>query len=607
LTNIPKLLRIARNSSEELKSQIPRIKRTIILNNSSEGWDNVRLIDVIVIHATGGIEKDVNLSLFEHDLDTSLPLNSTTEKILTGARRSNNPAVYQRTSRARSPRPGKEGAAAGSLKFSAIAPSSTYDSLSRRADTGLSLPPEAERPNWLTDEAMLPSAVPVAQIMVFNLDLGSNSYAPIDFDGTAAAIETQIRELRVDDQFRSMVFIGHGYGNVVLERLLASHTQEQVPKTGFVGAVSKSAFIDSTAAIVFFAAPFLSSDPLIEWTAQALKVSKSAKIFSSLSSKDLITPSKVWAEFLGLAKQKNVCSIAFLEQNLDQGLEEISREKADVDKLKSMLDDVSENPKGIEDVAKFSGPNDAKFWKMCALIDTAVQTHQFLGAAKRGDNNAIKKLIKQSINVNISFGNGQTALHWATREKKINVIKTLVENDSLDIDRQAEDGTTALHLAVSHENLHGFVEEDIMDELLAAGASPSIRDRRGRTPHDIIDLVKKPPLWMKIRLKRAQLVKGPSAWPDLTRGKPPAGIGITACENTTMKLKGVFAARPGQPDNHVQISPSILELIYSDEDAETILESYHGPTPGILVPQVPIKEFCQWFHIPANNVRVAQP
>jgi hypothetical protein len=567
----------------------------------------VRLVDVIVIHAAGGLEKDANLSLFETDIDTSLPLTSTTEKILTGARRSNNPVGFQRASRARSPRPGKEGAAAGLLKLSAIAPSPTYDSLSRRADTGLSQAPEIEKPNWLTDEAMLPSAVPVAQIMVFNLDLGSNSYAPIDFDGTAATIEAQIRELRVGDQFRSMVFIGHGYGNVVLERLLATHSQEQAPKTGFVGAVSKSALIDSTAAVVFFAAPFLSSDPLIEWTAQALKVSKSAKIFSSISSKDLIAPSKTWAGFLELAKQKNICSIAFLELNLDQGLEEISREKADVDKLKAMLDDVSEKPKGIGDVAKFSGPNDEKFWRMCSLIDIAVQKHQFLGAAKRGDNNTIKNLIKQSINVNISFGDGQTALHWATREKKIDVIETLVGNDSLDIDRQAEDGTTALHLSVSHENLHGFVEEDIMDELLAAGASPSIRDRRGRTPNDIIALVKNPPLWMKVRLKRAQLVKGPSAWPDLTIGKPPAGIGITACENTTMKLKGIFAARPGQPDNHIQISPSILELIYSDQDAETILESYHGSAPGIRVPEIQIKEFCQWFHIPANNVRSIQP
>jgi hypothetical protein len=477
---------------------------------------------------------------------------------------------------------------------------------SRRADSGLSQLPEAEKSNWLTDEAMLSSAMPVAQIMVFNLDLGSNSHAPIDFDGTAVEIVAQIRELRVDDQFRSMVFIGHGYGNVVLERLLASHSQEQPPRAGVKGAVSIPAFIDSTAAVVFFAAPFLSSDPLIEWTAQALKISKSAKIFTSLSSKDLITSSKTLDEFLKLAKQKNICSIAFLEQNVDPSLGEISREKADVDKLKAMLDDVSEKRKGIGDVAKFSGPNDEKFWKMCGLIDTAVQTHQFLGAAKRGDNNTIKKLIKQSINVNISYEDGQTALHWATRRKKINVIKTLVGNDSLDIDRQAQDGTTALHLAVSHENLHGFVEEDIMDELLAAGASPSIRDRQGRTPNDIIALVKNPPLWMKIRLKKAQLVKGPSARPDLIKGKPPDGVGITACENTTMKLKGIFAARPGEPDNHVQISPSILELIYSEEDAETILESYHGPAPGIPVPEVQIKEFCQWFHIPMNNVSYSQ-
>mmetsp|Transcript_35142 Transcript_35142/g.78086 ORF Transcript_35142/g.78086 Transcript_35142/m.78086 type:complete len:770 (+) Transcript_35142:389-2698(+) len=108
------------------------------------------------------------------------------------------------------------------------------------------------------------------------------------------------------------------------------------------------------------------------------------------------------------------------------------------------------------------------------------QAEELIGAATKGDAEAVKNLLKGSAGSVAGFINGQnengrTALHWASEKGNTEVVRRLL-NGGADKEVTNKHGFTALHYA-SEE---GFPE--IVQLLLDRGADTNVKEKRGKTP-----------------------------------------------------------------------------------------------------------------------------
>jgi hypothetical protein len=580
----------------------PKIDEDILFEVEAAGRAGVRLIDVFAIYVSRGKDGKADTSIFE-------------QKETEAMRRKADADIWKQTQpailasgmlrRTRTGRLTKEPAV--QLKgegTNLVVPSGAAPESFPR-DDGYASPTEKSKGffNWLADDEVLPSFLPVARIVGFNIDLKSNMHAPLDFDAMANDIAGRISAMRAKDQRRAAVLIGHGYGNIVLKRLLSDQVQES------------ASFKGSTAMVLFFGAPFLGLDPLLDWTAQSLNLTKKESMFSSKSTKDLASSSQSWSKFLEDLRAQDISSYAFLEKNFGATLESGSEKDPayGAQELKLDVDRFMDTTASIGDVAKFSGRQDPNFRLMCTHVAAGVEAHQFLGAVGRGDADEVRVWMNRSVNCNISSMTGNTALHIATRKKYLHVLKPLLEDDKINLDSRDNNGRTALHLAVlrgeSTTKILGATTLDykdidykIVDELLAAGANPDVRDHDQLTPRDIA-YKQGAPTWMQDLLRRPQLVRGPSRPERLKRERNLTGATLNACERMTISFKEVYAANspardfpgPEKPDTYRQISPSVKELIYDSSSARELFKSFHSEFASEVA-------ICQWFHIPMNNV-----
>ena len=138
----------------------------------------------------------------------------------------------------------------------------------------------SKKVNWLIDENMLRSQFPVARIIGFCLNLRSmndsmkSSDATIKLASLANEIGKKLQLLREGCGSRSIVFIGHGYGTLLIERLL------NASPTGTLSVLAKD-LKESTSAIGLFAPPS-TIDRLIEWSSRSLGISRDATVFKNL-------------------------------------------------------------------------------------------------------------------------------------------------------------------------------------------------------------------------------------------------------------------------------------------------------------------------------------
>ena len=283
----------------------PKIDQVVILDVDPSGRDGVGLIDVFAIYVSRGKDGKADTSIFEQT-ETETPKRRVEPDIWTQPLSPN--LAGGRLWGARTGRLTKE--LTNQLKADAVT-----SEPSLREDGYISPNEKSKGFNWLADEGVLPSFLPVARIVGFNIDLKSNMHAPLDFDRIATEITSRITTIRAKDQRRAVVFVSHGYGAIVLKRLLSGEVQES------------ASFKGSTAVVLFFGAPFLSLDPLLNWTAQSLSLSKKENLFGSKSAKDLVSPSQSWSKFLRDLKQQDISSYAFLEQSFSAANEGTSEKE----------------------------------------------------------------------------------------------------------------------------------------------------------------------------------------------------------------------------------------------------------------------------------------
>ena len=108
--------------------------------------------------------------------------------------------------------------------------------------------------------------------------------------------------------------------------------------------------------------------------------------------------------------------------------------------------------------------------------------------ACRGDKGEhpeeIERLLKLGADIDVRNSKGKTALHYAAKAGFINVIKLLVEK-GVTIDATGSDGETALFEAIRSTIKNREKQLAALEALLIHGANPNVKNRKGLTPLQI--------------------------------------------------------------------------------------------------------------------------
>ena len=110
-----------------------------------------------------------------------------------------------------------------------------------------------------------------------------------------------------------------------------------------------------------------------------------------------------------------------------------------------------------------------------ASAQTTTAGLELIAAARRADAVAVRALLAAGVDANTRYGDGTTALHWATHRDAADLVTHLIAAGA-DVNTADDHGVTALSLAC----VNGSVA--IVQTLLAAGADVNATRRNGETP-----------------------------------------------------------------------------------------------------------------------------
>ena len=88
-------------------------------------------------------------------------------------------------------------------------------------------------------------------------------------------------------------------------------------------------------------------------------------------------------------------------------------------------------------------------------------------AARSGNREAVRSLLREGVDVNLAQGDGATALHWAAYRDDVDLVDLLVRGGAR-VDVPNDFGVTPLHLACENGNAA------IVKKLLLAGTNPNV-------------------------------------------------------------------------------------------------------------------------------------
>ena len=101
-----------------------------------------------------------------------------------------------------------------------------------------------------------------------------------------------------------------------------------------------------------------------------------------------------------------------------------------------------------------------------------------------GNPDAVRELIAQGANVNITNYKGQTALHCAAKAGFVEPVRILLDHGA-HVNAQDRDGDTPLHTALKSSIKDQTRLQQVIDLLLQNGADIEMRNRLGRTPSQV--------------------------------------------------------------------------------------------------------------------------
>lgn len=209
---------------------------------------------------------------------------------------------------------------------------------------------------------------------------------------------------------------------------------------------------------------------------------------------------------------------------------------------------------------------------------------------------------------------GQTALHIATRKKLKTMIEKLLLYDA-DMSIRTTDEKTAIQIAAEG------LDEGTVEFLLKNGARRDTKCHNGKTlielvqsltmkedrekskakAETIINLLKNPPLVHAPKRTQDQKKRHHGASQDGPR-PPPYPYGEKACNTFQITVANFFQTKAGEEVFDIR-TPTVHEVLYRttpEEICTPVMEQAQKTEDGLK------KSRFSWYHVPANNVSVAQ-
>lgn len=350
---------------------------------------------------------------------------------------------------------------------------------------------------------MLPSNFPGAHVVGFEIP---QPFRPVDFDSLAVEILQKIVDQRSSNgrQEKPIVFIGHGYGTILIEKILFSDFSDRPCHP------EQEQMASSTAAIVLFGPPLRGFDSLAKWASQILHIPRSSEVFRNAAPSS--RPER-WEEFFKTTAESRISTVVFLEESFH------TTSETDQECVTYIGTDFD-----LQNIAKFQGPHDKRFQRLVQILSDAVLRRQFeaAAAAEVPDTGKIQSLIEAANDLNTEYDGGHTLLRIAAERGYSSALTKLLDSGKVDVNRQDQSGRTALHsCATGNPN-----SMEMIERLLEAGASPYLKDSKGKSPLDISNED------TRERLNRP--VQIPSEPDHLVKGCPATEDASNACEGTCM-------------------------------------------------------------------------
>ncbi|OMP88806.1 Ankyrin-2 [Diplodia seriata] len=438
--------------------------------------------------------------------------------------------------------------------------------------------------SWLTDREMLPKALPTAKITSFGLDVNDriSSNAPIDLKFAATEVLKEFLKQRDGEGSRSIVFIGHGYGTIVIEHLLFGELLDTVEEN------ARLRIVESTAAVAMFAPPLESFNNLIDWMGNNFNIPRTSKLFEARKTSNDRAPNVIWDEFFTKTKERNIATFGYLEQG-----KESKKTKGSDAQTRNVLNNFDRHytcDTDVENIARIGHAKDIRFRTLTNAISEFVGVHQLLQASRIHNEDFIDDLLGASVDFNFESGRRQTVLHLAAEQGLDRLVKSLINSGKVDLDRQDIYGNTALHISIGSSFSHS---PDMVWDLLKAGANTGVKNLDGASP-ETMALEEKANIFIKGHFEKRPLVEGPIGPRTLVRGNPGNPNARAACSKTGMVAREIFKPTESKPDRHLPVYKSVHDFVYTDENIDSFFRAAHHENPGIAL--------CRWYHIPMNNI-----
>ncbi|MBA8758695.1 hypothetical protein HCR18_06845 [Wolbachia pipientis] len=182
-------------------------------------------------------------------------------------------------------------------------------------------------------------------------------------------------------------------------------------------------------------------------------------------------------------------------------------------------------------------------------------------AAKRGDIDAVNRLISEGADVNAVDAHNNTPLHWATVYDNKQVVEALLDKGA-NVNAEGSNEQTPLHIAATHGH------KEIVDALLEVeGIDVNAKDQGGKTP-----------LHRAAENSHAEIVKdlldkGANVNAEDDKGETPLGLATnqdiqTLLQNTDELLE---AAKSGNVDAVTRLINGGASVNATDQDGKTPL------------------------------------
>ncbi|KAL1622084.1 hypothetical protein SLS54_005149 [Diplodia seriata] len=431
---------------------------------------------------------------------------------------------------------------------------------------------------------MLPKALPTAKITSFGLDVNDriSSNAPIDLKFAATEVLKEFLKQRDGEGSRSIVFIGHGYGTIVIEHLLFGELLDTVEEN------ARLRIVESTAAVAMFAPPLESFNNLIDWMGNNFNIPRTSKLFEARKTSNDRAPNVIWDEFFTKTKERNIATFGYLEQG-----KESKKTKGSDAQTRNVLNNFDRHytcDTDVENIARIGHAKDIRFRTLTNAISEFVGVHQLLQASRIHNEDFIDDLLGASVDFNFESGRRQTVLHLAAEQGLDRLVKSLINSGKVDLDRQDIYGNTALHISIGSSFSHS---PDMVWDLLKAGANTGVKNLDGASP-ETMALEEKANIFIKGHFEKRPLVEGPIGPRTLVRGNPGNPNARAACSKTGMVAREIFKPTESKPDRHLPVYKSVHDFVYTDENIDSFFRAAHHENPGIAL--------CRWYHIPMNNM-----